>query len=84
MVHDAVGAAGARVHADEERGVAALLEELGVLGPLVLHDEFAARVELLGNERVEVALAGAVAVHDHDLVRAGRLGTATAALISSV
>jgi hypothetical protein len=33
------------MHADEERGVAALLEELGVAGPLLLHDPLAVRLE---------------------------------------
>ena len=67
----------ARVHADEERRVDALLEELGVLGPLVLDDELAVGVELLGDQRVErVAAAGAVAVHRDDLGRAGRLRAA--------
>ena len=39
----------ARVHPDEERRVAALLEELRVLGPLVLHDPLAVGVELVGD-----------------------------------
>ena len=56
------------MHPDEERRVAALLEDLGVLGPLVLNDPLAARVELLREQRVErPALPGAVAVHDDDL-----------------
>ena len=65
------------MHADEQRGVAALLEELGVLGPVVLDDPLAVGVEQLGNERVErQLLAGAVAVHDDDLGRSGRLRAA--------
>ena len=65
---DAVRRAGHRVHADEERGVAAGLEEIGVLRPLLLHDVLAVGIEELGEERVEVVrTAGAVAVHDHDL-----------------
>ena len=58
------------MHPDEERSVASLLEELGVLGPLVLDDVLAVRIELVGDERVEgPALARAVAVHDDDLGR---------------
>ena len=73
----AVGRPGHRVHADEERRVAALLEELRVLGPRVLHDELAVRVEQVGQERVErVVAARAVAVHDDDLRRARRLRAA--------
>ena len=69
--------AGHRVHADEERGVAALLEELRVTRPLLLDDELAVGVELLGDQRVErEAAAGAVAVHDDDLRRSGRLRAA--------
>ena len=71
VVHDAVGRAGHRVHADEERRVAALLEELRVLRPLLLDDEVAARIEQIGDQRVErPAPAGAVAVHHDDLARA--------------
>jgi hypothetical protein len=44
---------------DEERGVDALLEELGVLGPLVLDDELAVGVELLRDQRVERVAAAA-------------------------
>ena len=48
------------MHADEERGVAALLEEAGVARPLLLDDVLARGIEILGNEGVErVALAGA-------------------------
>jgi hypothetical protein len=73
VIEHAVGRARHRVHADQQRGVASLLEELGVLRPLLLHDEVAARVELVGNQRVEgPALAGAVAVHDDDLRRTAR------------
>src|SRR6266576_6999196 len=61
----AVGCAGLRVHPDEERGIATLLEQLGVLGPVVLHDELAVWIELVRNQGVERPLyAGAVAVHD--------------------
>ena len=60
-----------RVLADEQRDVAALLEHLGVLGPLVLDDELAARVERLRDQRVERPVAArAVAVHHDDLGRA--------------
>src|SRR5205807_888631 len=73
----AVRRAGLRMHPDEERGVAALLEQLGVLGPVVLHDELAVRVELVGNEGVERPfLARAVTVHDHDVLRARGLRAA--------
>ena len=71
VVHQAVGRAGHRVHADEQRGVAAVLEEPVYSVHSLLDDELDARVELLGDQRVErPALAGAVAVHDHDLGRA--------------
>ena len=74
---NAVGGARHRMHADEERRVAARLEEAGVLGPLLLDDVLAARVEQVGDQRVEVVrAAGAVAVHDDDLGRAGRLRAA--------
>ncbi len=49
----AVGGAGHGVHAHEQGGVAALLQEPGVLGPLVLDDELAVGVELVGDQRVE-------------------------------
>src|SRR5205085_2966382 len=51
VVHDALGRSGARVHADEERRVTALLEEARVLRPLLLDDELAGRVELFRDER---------------------------------
>ncbi len=77
VVHDAVARARARVHADEERGVATLLEELRVLRPLLLHDELARRIEQSGMSELKLQpLAGAVAVHDDDLRRAGRLRAA--------
>ena len=66
-------APGTRVLADEQRDVAALLEHRGVLGPARLDDELAARVERVGDQRVERPVAArAVAVHDHDLARAAR------------
>src|SRR5919197_3625467 len=75
VVHDPVGRARARVHPDEERRVAALLEERGVLRPLLLGDDLAGGIDQLRDERVEApALAGAVVVHDDDLGRAGGLG----------
>jgi hypothetical protein len=68
VVEHTLGSARARVHADEQRRVDALLQELRVLGPLVLDDVLAIGVELFRQERVEgVALAGAVAVHHDDL-----------------
>src|SRR4029453_5586303 len=77
VVEDAVGSACHRVHADEERRVATFLEKAGVLRPLFLDDVLARGIELLGEQRVErVALAGAVAVHDDDLGRPGRLRAA--------
>src|SRR5919198_1276812 len=77
VVHDAVGRARARVHPDEERRVAALLEEERVLRPVLLDDELAGRVEEVRDQRVEgPALARAVAVHDDDLGRAGGLRAA--------
>src|SRR5436190_16221230 len=75
VVHHAVRGPRPRVHADEQRRVDAPLQELGVLGPFVLDDELAVRVEVLGDQRVErVAVAGAVAVHHHDLGSAPGLG----------
>ena len=77
MVEDAVARPGHRVHADEERGIAALLEEAGVARPLLLDDELAGGVEVFGDQRVEAeALTCAVAVHDDDLGRAGGLRAA--------
>src|SRR5207247_4868139 len=77
VVEDAVGRARHRVHPDEERRVAAFLEEARVLRPLLLDDVLARGVELLGEQRVErVALAGCVAGPDDDLRRSGRLRTA--------
>jgi len=35
---------------NEKRGVAALLEEGGVLRPVLLHDELAVRMEKIGDE----------------------------------
>jgi hypothetical protein len=75
VVHDAATGARHRVHPDEERGVATLLEERRVLGPVLLHDELALGVEQVRDERVErPLLAGAVAVHHDDLRRTGSLG----------
>src|SRR6266540_6645959 len=75
VVEDAGCRPRAGVHADEERSVAPFLEEARVARPLVLHDELAGRIELVRDERIErPALARAVAVHHHDLGRAGRLG----------
>ena len=77
MVHDPVPRARARVHADEERGVATFLQEARVLRPLLLHDELAGGVEQVRDQRVErPALPRAVAVHDDDLRGAGRLRAA--------
>src|SRR5262249_39269789 len=68
VAHLGVRGAGHRVHADEERSVAAVLERARVLGPLALDDELAAVVEQVGPQRVEGQLtAGTVAVHDDDL-----------------
>ena len=73
MVHDAVSGTRPSVHADEERGIAAGLEELRVLRPLVLDDELAVGIEVLGHEGVErPPLPRAMAVHDDDLGRAER------------
>ena len=77
VVEHAEARPGHRVHPHEERRVAALLEEVRVLGPVVLDDELAVGVEQLRLERVErPLLAGAVAVHDDDLGRARRLRAA--------
>ena len=77
MCHEAVARPGHGVHADEERRVAPVLEGAGVLGRLLLDDELAPLVELLGDQRVErPALAGAVAVHDDHLGRAAGAGAA--------
>ncbi len=73
MVQNARRRSRSRVHTDEKRSVAPLLEELRVVRPLVLHDPIAARVERLGEERVErPSLSGSMAVHDDDLGRAAR------------
>ena len=62
---------------DEQRRVAPFLEEARVLRPVLLDDELAVGVQQIGHERVErPLLAGAVAVHDDDLGRAGRLRAA--------
>src|SRR5207237_9408677 len=72
VVEHAPGGARHRVHPDEERGIATLLEELRVLRPLLLDDVFATRIKQVWNERVErPALPGAVTVHDDDLGRTG-------------
>src|SRR4051794_19147610 len=77
VVEDTVGDARPRVHPDEERRVATLLQKAGVFGPLVLNHPFAAGVEGLGQERVEgPALARTVAIHHHDIARPGREGPA--------
>src|SRR5918996_463748 len=74
VAHDAARRPRLGVHGDEERRVAALLQHLGVLRPLVLHDPLAVVVEELRDERVErPALARPVAVHDDDLAGARRL-----------
>ena len=82
MVHAAVRFPRPSVHADEERGVATGLEEhVLVTG---MYDPVAAARQL-GHERVEgELLAGAVAIHDDDLVPPAALAPRTAALISSV
>src|SRR5205085_11229188 len=68
------GGAGHRMHADEERRVAAGFEERRVAGPLGLDDELAGRVEVFGDQRVEgETLAGAVTIEYDDLGRAGGL-----------
>ena len=73
VVHAAVARTGPGVHAHQQRRVAALLERLGVLRPEALDDELDPLVEVLGQQGVErPAAAGAVAVHDDDLGRAGR------------
>ncbi len=77
MAQHAVGRPGARMHPDQQAGVAALLEQLGVARPGVMCDPVAVRVEQLGNQRVECpAATGAVAIHDDDLGGAGGLGAA--------
>ena len=76
MAHHAVRRSGLGVHADEERSVASLLEQLGVLRPVVLNHVLTSSIELVRDERVEGPLpACAVAVHDDDLGRACRTGT---------
>ena len=73
----AVGRARFRMHTDEERRVATGLEKLRVLRPFALHDELAVGVELVRDEGVEqVVAAGAVTVHDDDLLRSGRFRAA--------
>ena len=61
------------MHADEQRCVAALLQEVDVLRPVILDDVFAPAIELVRNEGVEVPLpSGPVAVHHDDLGRSAR------------
>ena len=85
VVEDAVGGAGHRVHADEERRIAAFLEEARVARPLLLDDVLARGVEIFGDQRVErVALAGAVAVQTTISVAPAAFAPRTAALISPV
>lgn len=55
VVQDAVARPRARVHADEDGRIAALLKELGVPSPGLLHDSLAAGVEELRDERVEAS-----------------------------
>jgi hypothetical protein len=60
------------MHPDQDRRVAAGRERTRVLRPLVLHDPLAARVEVLGQQRVERQVAArAVAVHHDHLDGAG-------------
>src|SRR5207253_2694582 len=59
VVENTVGRTRHRVHADEERGIAARLEEGRVARPLILDDELAVRIEILGDQRVPaVSVAG--------------------------
>src|SRR5207248_404390 len=75
VVHHALPRPGARMHADEERCIAALRQEPGVVRPFLLHDILAGRVEQIGHQGVEVPWpARAVAIHDHDLGRTGGAG----------
>ena len=50
MAHHAVRRAGLGVHADEERSVASLLEQLGVLRPVVLDHVLTSSIELVRDE----------------------------------
>jgi len=50
VVHAAAPCTGHRVHPDQERGIAALLEEARVLRPVLLHDVLAVGVEEVGDE----------------------------------
>jgi hypothetical protein len=69
----AAGGAGAGVLADEQRCVTALLEQGRVLGPACLHDELAAGIEGVRDQRIERAVpARAVAVHHDHLARTRR------------
>src|SRR5205085_6197398 len=71
VVHVAELLAGAGVHPDEQRGVAALLEERRVARPLLLYDPLAVGMQVLCDQRVERPVAaGAMAVHEEDLVGA--------------
>src|SRR5262249_10807652 len=74
---DALGRTRHRVHADEEAGVTAGLEEARVLRPFLLNDELAGGIEKAREQRVEaVRTSGPVVVHDDDLGRAGSLRAA--------
>src|ERR1700730_3598411 len=75
VVENAIPDSRPGVHPDEERSVTALFQKAGVLGPVLLDDELAARIEELGDQRVEVpASPGSMAVHDHHLGGAPREG----------
>jgi hypothetical protein len=77
MAHPAELVSRPRVHTDQQRRVAAFLEEGCVFRPLALHDPFAVGVELFRNQRVErPAFAGTVTVHDDDLRGTGGLRAA--------
>ena len=77
VAEDAIGRARARVHADEQRRVAALLEQFGVTRPRVMRHPFTVRIEQFGNEGIEIPPAArAVTIDHHDLLGAGGLGAA--------
>ena len=85
MVEDALGRAGARVHADEQGRVAARLEERGVARPLVLDDVLAGRVEISAISELKLQAGRAPWQSMTTIsVAPAALAPRTAALISSV
>ena len=76
MAKDAVGRAGAGVHGDHHRDVAAGLQHFGVPAPGVVIDPGAVGIEQVGDQGVEgPVFAGTVAVDNDNFGGAGLLAT---------